>query len=303
MVLVLSVGGTLGTLILALYPEWIKGPLDKYLPLLAHYFESHRSLLMPLALISGWCVAVWAWHDGQKRAQVIERLKAQISSLTREIPNRRWDTIRNVIYGHVEYDPFLKYVHGHKNPDGFGPYYLNMLLGSSKLPGSPRLIEAKAETRRRDWGSVFDEMAPGVCDVIATPLFATFDRSSKVRFTAPLFFSNIGLYMNKDAMSRTFLEGISVQNLTERLRDGGHTSKDLQFLSIKGEISEKMAMKYAGWMVDDRVGQFLISGLLNEVASGGLPSRALFCESYIADQMIEELRRERTEAGGAPFQP
>ena len=100
-------------------------------------------------------------------------------------------------------------------------------------------------------------MAPGVCDVIATPLFATFDRSSKVRFTAPLFFSNIGLYMNKDAMSRTFLEGISVQNLTERLRDGGHTSKDLQFLSIKGEISEKMAMKYAGWMVDDRVGQFV----------------------------------------------
>jgi hypothetical protein len=298
---VISGMGTLFGLIVAIFPEWIKDPLTRFAPKLVDFFEHHPRPFLALVLISGWCVAVWAWHNSDKRRQTIEHLQEQIRLLTTGIRDRRWDTIKNVTYGHIEYDPFLKYVPGHKDPDGFGPYYLSLLLGSGESPGSPRLIEARAETRVRDWDSVFDGMAPHICDVIATPLFATFDRSTKARFTAPLFFSNIGLYMNKEGVSRTFLEGISVQNLTERLRDNDCTPKTLQFLSIKGEISEKMALKYAPWLVDERAGKFLISGLLNEIASGALPSRALFCETYVADEMIKQLQAEREKAGRAPF--
>jgi len=280
-------------------PDEAKSYFQKYGTISAHDFDVLRSVWIWGLMIIGWCLAGLSWRNARKRREIAAGLQAQLTALTKateQIPNRRWDTIRNIVYGHIEYTPFLRYEQDKKDPGGFGVYYLNKLLGS------PKLVAAKAEAKRRSsWDSVFDEMAPGVCDVIATPLFATFDRSSKVRFSSPLFYSNVGLYMNTDAMAPSFLEGLSVQNLTERLKENGYTSTNLQFLSIKGEISEKLAMKYAGWLVDERIGQFLIASLLSEIASCKLPSRALFCESYIADQMIEELRRERTEAGGPPF--
>jgi len=290
--------GALVTLFLAVYPDVIRGWINKFAPALLHVFDFLRPFWIPGALFFGGCIAIWIRHYGQEKEQIIEGLQEQINVLTKateKIPNRRWETIKNIKYGHIGYDPFLRYEHGKIKPTGFGVDLLNKLLGAAEL------VTVKPEDDERSWDRMAERFAPGVCDVLATPMFATFDRSSKVRFTAPLFFSNVGLYVNIDATPAIFWQGMTVDNLKERLKDSQFGDPQfLKFISFRGEISEKLAKKYAQGQVDTRAGHFLPGTLLKDVADSVFPPRALFCESYVAEDQLEKLKVDWRDAVPPP---
>src|SRR5262249_25258988 len=100
-------------------------------------------------------------------------------------PWQRWEDIKILRYGHVDYSPFLTYKYD--EPVGFGVELLTRLLEGTEIKLEP------AENRSA-WDTVIDDLQAGKFDVVATPLFQTFERSKKVYFTTPIFYCDIGLY-------------------------------------------------------------------------------------------------------------
>ena len=192
----------------------------------------------------------------------------------------RWETVTQVKFGHLAYHPFLEYpLNG--SPSGLGVEWLRELLGFS-LHGSK--IEVLPEERKRDWSNIIEGLTEGKYDVVATPLFATFDRSKQVAFTAPLFFSNIGLYVSKEASEMSVWKNIRVDGLESAIKRAG----ELVFLSVKGEISEKLANKYTEpEFIKALGGGILLSSLFRKIATSNATHHALFCESFYAQLQPE----------------
>jgi ABC-type amino acid transport substrate-binding protein len=195
-------------------------------------------------------------------------------------PRGRWETVTQIKFGHLAYHPFLEYpLNG--APSGLGVEWLRELLGFS-LHGSK--IEVLPEKQKRDWGNIIEGLTEGRYDVVATPLFATFDRSKQVAFTAPLFFSNIGLYVSKETSELSVWKNIRVDGLDSAIKRAGK----LEFLSVKGEISEKLANKYTEKeSINSLGGGIILSSLFGEIARSNASHQALFCESFYAQLQPE----------------
>jgi hypothetical protein len=277
---------TVVTTYISLYPEETKQWIGKHLPALKGSFMFLWNVTIYLFAFGSFWFAI-------RMRQALKRTRQDLTlavTTAIDIPNRRWNRITSLHYAHLEYDPFLKY--DFDTPTGFGVYFLEKLMGKTdETDGMP----VDPEGPKRNWNNVIDVLKPGVCDVVATPLFATFERSMKARFTAPLFFSNIGLYMNTEAVPRTLWEGLTVDNLKQRL-DPAQTN--LRFLAVKGEISEKLAKKFAPGLVGDvREGSFLPRVLIKDILDGSFPPFALFCETYVAERQIQQLDKEGAKNG------
>jgi len=185
----------------------------------------------------------------------------------------RWSQITTIRYGHLEYEPFLNYQF--ETPTGLGVDLLTRLLDSSE---GGKKIQILADTQIRNWDDILTGLVEKNYDVVATPLFATFDRSKLVRFTAPLFFSNIGLYVNKEIASMSFWKDATPETLREDIKS--HLL--LTFFAVKGEISAYLANKYvAGTSIRSYEGKVVPGNLFNEIANTK-QANALFCESFYA---------------------
>jgi hypothetical protein len=187
----------------------------------------------------------------------------------------RWETVARIKFGHLDYPPFLKHKPIVGDPIGPAVLLLNELLAPNASPEQ----KPRAAGGWRNWDNVFDGLIAGDYDVVATPLFATFDRSKKVRFTAPLFFSNIGLYVRKEIAAPP-LKDLKFDKLAEVIQ-----KSKLDFLSVEGEISQKLAVKYARpeRILPPYPPTTVLSSLFEQVANPENETSALFCESYFAE--------------------
>jgi len=195
----------------------------------------------------------------------------------------RWENLTTIYYGHLEYEPFLHYRRNDGNPAGIGIELLERLL---EFPLGGKKVEVKPFQARRNWNDVLDGLIQNNYDVVATPLFATFDRSKHVAFTAPLCFSNVGLYVRTDVANLTALTNLTIDNLRSAIEKSA-----LEFLCVKGEISEKLAAKYGDRdsTVSEGSGTILPS-LFEKINAHEHPHYALFCESFYAEnqQLVKE---------------
>jgi len=207
-----------------------------------------------------------------------EKLRIELEATKKRKDDRgRWETVikTKIRYGHLAYEPFLNY-RPDGTPSGLGVELLRQLLGFL-LSGEK--VEIVADGRKRDWKSILEGLSNREYDVVATPLFATFDRSKHVSFTAPLFFSNLGLYVNKDMSFLPAWHGMTVEGMRLAIRQAG----ELKFLSVEGEISQKLAEKYCVKNSISAQGSGTILPMLFErIASSRDPYYALFCESFYA---------------------
>jgi hypothetical protein len=144
----------------------------------------------------------------------------------RKIERKRWNEIKSVKLGYISYYPF--YVQGENT--GFGPFILDRILGEdvTKFCAAP---------------SSWDDILPNLgkkFELFATPLLETFERSRKCDFTAPLFYSNIGLYTSIKTAEMFNLSDMSLHSVVEWINS---LKCDLKILYIKGELSQKRASK------------------------------------------------------------
>jgi hypothetical protein len=195
----------------------------------------------------------------------------------------RWETVTQIYYGHLRYPPFLDYQWG-DSPVGIGVDLLTELLGF-KLSEGEETVKIDHFGVRRNWNDILAGLRNEDYDVVATPLFATFERSKEVAFTAPLFFSNVGLYVSKDtsvtkdASRREIWKDLKVQDLESVIK----RAERLKVLSVEGEISEGLAKTYCGsGSIDPQKPGTLLSGLFYKIANSKDPQYALFCESFYA---------------------
>jgi ABC-type amino acid transport substrate-binding protein len=244
----------------------------------------HNMYLLLVALAASMALAIWRERDlGRARdsaLQEVTRLKALAEERIAypKDPRGRWETVTTIRYGHLEYEPFLHYED--QKPTGLGVDLLAWLL---KRPTDKKKVEIAPYKIKRNWNNILDGLTEGHYDVVATPLFATFDRSKRVRFTAPLFFSNVGLYVHRETASHTMFKHLTVENLALVMRDAS-----LRCLSIKGEISEKLAQKYSEVdLITPMESGVLLSSLFGEVADARDQRLVLFCESFFAHQQPE----------------
>jgi hypothetical protein len=294
--------GAILTLFAGIYADEIKAWLKKHYPEMGGVFAvglTIAKVLVLLSLVAAFLVAIWKWHILEKaladeraktKAQTdrIAQLEGERDAATKsagEPPAKkesigRWDTIRTIRYGHIDYPPFLRHNNITGDPTGPAVELLTQLL-TPALNSVPIRVEARGG--RRNWDNVFEGLTNGDYDVVATPLFATSERSKKVRFTAPLFYSNIGLYVRQEIP----LEELKIDGLARAIK-----AFKLDFFSIDGEISQRLAGKYAPperIREPDRADTAL-SDLFERVADPEDGMSALFCESYYAhhQKLVEE---------------
>jgi Bacterial extracellular solute-binding proteins, family 3 len=189
----------------------------------------------------------------------------------------RWETVTKITYGHLAYKPFLDY-DDKDDPIGLGVDWLKQLLDYS-LEGRTVVLDNYPDGGT--WGNIFQGLIDKAYDVVATPLFATFDRSRQVAFTTPLFFSNVGLYVSKTTSQLPAWGNIKTSDLKSAIAQAGK----LEFLGVKGEISEKLAKKYFDKDKDTiqvSSGKVVPKNLFKDIAGTKVPQGALFCESYYA---------------------
>lgn len=194
----------------------------------------------------------------------------------------RWETITEIKYGHLPYAPFLKYTGVNADlPSGPGLVWLERVLDKD-------LVEVKRMGRPRTWDTILDGLIDETYDVVAAPLFATFERSKLVAFTAPLFFSNVGFYVSEKVASHHVWTDLTIGHMPRAIEQAGK----LRVFSVKGEISEKLASKYCAPDSIDRDTDDTLDGLISKIAESNDTDYGLFCESFHAETHLQVVRKK-----------
>ena len=277
------IGLVLAVIALVFVPEfrtWVR-------KVLRAYWEPSLSGFLMAAIFF---VAYWRWHAlGLNGALAFSVIVLTLWAAQRfrtwrrykRYDRGRWEAITKIRYGHLEYPPFLYYGQEDRNPAGLGVTLLNQLLGS---PLNGKKIDIKPFGVPRNWNDVLEGLVNGQYDVVATPLFATFDRSKYVAFTAPLCFSNVGLYVREDVAGLTALRNLSSRDLTTDELKAAVQESALKFLCVKGEISRKLAVKYGDRSsIVSEVSGTILPNLFEKMVAQPTPHYALFCESFYAE--------------------
>lgn len=76
-------------------------------------------------------------------------------------------------------------------------------------------------------------------DICLSPLYETFDRQKDVAFSAPLYYSNIGIYVPKDFSLKWNLSNLTFADAIKKLKG----IDEIMIGGVQGEISGKMAEK------------------------------------------------------------
>jgi len=191
---------------------------------------------------------------------------------------RRFEQIEKVVYGHIAYRPLLYYDVADDAPMGVGITLLEKIFGKEKIEHS--LIRAL-------WSNLVENLTFKQYDIVATPIFETRERSKRIAFCSPIFYSDIGMYVKKGSRplghfptnSQSFEE---IVNMVKKMK--------LTVIAIDGEISGKMALKYLG-LQRDEVREWLmpetatVSSLISAVnGEKGKECDVVFAEVFQAEQ-------------------
>ena len=189
---------------------------------------------------------------------------------------KRFENIDKITYGHIAYSPLLWHDEGGQ-PQGVGITLLEMIFGPNRIEQS----ESKAL-----WSDFVDDLASGQYDVVATPIFETQERSTRIAFCSPMFYSDVGMYVKKDHMLGA--KGKNSSSFDEAVENV--KKMNLQVVAIEGEISGKMALKYLGlsradkdkWLNPDKSPVAALIKAIN--GEGRLRCEVAFAEVFQAEQ-------------------
>lgn len=197
-----------------------------------------------------------------------------LSRMFEKISRGRWENIRNLRCGFVPYRPFLVW----DESKGLKKDCFGVKLLSELLPG----VDTDYRRGRCSWNNVIDRLARGDFDIVVTPLFETFERTTTVQFTAPLFFTHVGLYAEKSMADKFALRDVKYAELKTKLDKFPPT----KVVALEGEISEKHAVKLAKLLpnieVESHHDQGLISCLELVCSDTDGFNRLMFCETFHA---------------------
>src|SRR5215510_3017049 len=294
--------------LMALFPlvpkSWVS---SEFLSKIWPYFAIAGSVTLSYRL-TRWRLMYRLRQDGgidlTKARKELEDKQRDLESCQNKIANllskpvpyyKRFELIPSIRYGHIEYPPLL-YHTPQGEPLGIGITILNEIF---KHNGG---IEKHAT--RMSWEEIEtllyikDQGNPEKyeIDIIATPIFETNDRSQKVGFTSPIFYSEIGLYYSKKNPRlmplRQFMQ--SGMQLDAAITFIGGIKSDIKFHVIKGELSERMVTKYfsnrlieeTNYFVKDR-DKVKVPELIGLIASGTCD--IAFVETLQADLQIKSM--------------
>lgn len=190
---------------------------------------------------------------------------------------RRFENIEKIVYGHIAYSPLLDHDEAGR-PYGVGITLLEMIFGHNRIEA----LDIKAL-----WSDFVDELASGQYDIVATPIFETRERSTKIAFCSPMFYSNIGLYVKKGhkVLGRSGENSWSFDEAIETLQ-----RMSPKVVAIAGEISGKMALKYLGLTPEDKSkwldpNRASVASLIKAVnGEGKMECEVVFAEVFQAEQ-------------------
>ena len=202
----------------------------------------------------------------------IERLKKELSESIRykKYDRGRWRKIGALTYGFIPYQPLLREDEGGLAV-GVGVALLDRLVEG--------VVQLRAYGRASRWEEIDEQFEDDQFAVMATPLIATFERTKSMAFSAPLFFSNMGLFVNKAYADHCLQPGSSHERMMEEIGRG-----TIRLLAIPGEISQNLAQHYVApeqWAtrIEERKSASLGS-LFDEIANAQIDRPiAIFCES------------------------
>lgn len=151
----------------------------------------------------------------------------------------RWNEITGIRYGHIDYPPLL-YHDDQGSPLGIGITILRMIFQKNGFI-SDNLLMHWDEIENLLYEKDKDNPDKYRIDIIATPIFETHERSQKIGFTSPIFYSEIGLYYSKNSkVLKTLRPPLDFDNAIATIR--GH--QNIKCHVIEGELSERMVNKY-----------------------------------------------------------
>ena len=162
----------------------------------------------------------------------------------REIKFKRYEdlTSKDILFAGVPYIPYYEYqesaANRERNHSGIGFAVLKEIFYQN--------LKETDQKMEITWQNLLDGLRESKFDVIATPLFETRTRicdEKDIAFSAPLFYANIGIYVNKEKWKNF-----------GKLTSGGGTYKevcgfleqnknDLELICVNGEIAERFAEK------------------------------------------------------------
>lgn len=152
---------------------------------------------------------------------------------------KRFEDIKSLKYGFIEYSPFFwKERDTHK---GIGIEVLETIFDNKiKLE---RYKYSYGEDS--NWDNIFKDLEERKFDIIITPLFETRSRlySHNIIYCSPIFYSNIGLYISNDSLNgldqskKSFIDAMT---FVKKYIDERKWKPEI----LKGEIAEAIAKKY-----------------------------------------------------------
>jgi ABC-type amino acid transport substrate-binding protein len=192
------------------------------------------------------------------------------------------------------YPPLLMFDESSALPDGIAVDLLDCILEPGDRDSPRRWQPASIRCGWEDLASIFDK---GKYDIVATPVFATNARGRTLSFSSPIFFADIGLYINPAKRAFGFGKNDTVEPRSFRqaisVIEGARSPLRTQV--IAGELSEKLTakLKNSHMKVVTLTGtQASLASLIGLVAEPESPVDFVFAERLIADRM-EEIRDKK----------
>src|SRR5262245_2362101 len=221
----------------------------------------------------------------EERQKELESCQNKIASLlSKPVPYyKRFEQIPRIRYGHIEYPPLLDHTN-QGEPFGIGITILKEIFRNNGIEKhAKRMFWEEIDTLLYEKDT--ENPKKFKIDIIATPIFETNDRSQKIGFTSPIFYSEIGLYYSKSNPYFKSLKDMTLDGATAQIRGRG---KDIKFHVIEGELSERMVLKYfsdqltpgKNYVVHTR-GKVKVPELIDFIAAGDCD--VAFVETFQAD--------------------
>ena len=171
--------------------------------------------------------------------EIVKLRKDLEETISKKEPRfKRWedflDKKHSIKFGSLEYHPMLKFEAG--EPVGIGIDILKAIFGNKLKPVDGKLTWDSMEKK------LYDEDVNERIDIIATPILETNTRALNMSFSSPLFYSEIGLFVNAkgDIFTKRDEKNLTFEKAVNRIK----SSTSLKAKSIKGEISHKLVKKH-----------------------------------------------------------
>jgi Bacterial extracellular solute-binding proteins, family 3 len=197
---------------------------------------------------------------------------------------KRWDEMGPIRFGCINYPQFSM-----RGQGDVGEGWAVKLLSDQLFKTNPQgvsVVDSKIAVRWENAAALLDKRR---IDIVATPIFETRKRLKLFEFSAPIFFSNIGLYVHKENFRKHF--DSKLLNYSQFVKHDA--VREFTALAYDEEISENLGRSYFGRRVKLRKTQSTMANMFTEICQlqpgtdNTYPALAVFCETYEASQIAD----------------